>query len=166
MSHLTFNDCRPRRRLYLLTMLGLFLAIVMPMLQPEVLFLNAAEVISHLTSISPYSAVALLYTAKYFLDGALLLLFVRYAEKEKLNSVGIKRVTFFDAISALATCLLAFSVNSFGIHFWSSQAVQHSNQGRHLFLLLPRTLRLATMQPLHLPKRSVSTPISLNVLQC
>ena len=124
-------------------MLGLFLAIVMPMLQPEVLFLNAAEVISHLTSISPYSAVALLYTAKYFLDGALLLLFVRYAEKEKLNSVGIKRVTFFDAISALATCLLAFSVNSFGIHFWSSQAVQHSNQGRHLFLLLPRTLRFS-----------------------
>jgi membrane protease YdiL (CAAX protease family) len=47
-------------------------------------------------------------------------------------------------MSALATCFLAFAITSFSVHLFSSRALKHTTQNRHLFLLIPRVLRFSS----------------------
>jgi len=122
---------------------GLFIAIVLPLVQPLLLFARAADALIHLVKASRFSAAAGVVAFKYVLDSAVLLLLVRFCERKGWDSIGIKKVTASDVLSVLATCFTAFLVSSLTFHFWPSHTVGGTKPEVKVLLSLPRTLRFA-----------------------
>jgi CAAX protease family protein len=137
------SDSPRRNGLGVATVVGFLLAIVPPVVAPEVLFLKGGDALVRFVSVSRFSATAALLLFYYLLDAALLVLVVRRGERKEWNSIGIRKANYADALSMTATCAIAFALTSLKSHYFPGRARAHGY--RKTLLILPRTLRFAAI---------------------
>lgn len=123
----------------LMTVVGLFVAIVLPLVQPQRVLLRAADAFQLLVKTSRFSAAGAVLACSYLLDAAVLILLVRCYEEERWDSIGVRRLTPSDFLCALGTSMTAFIITSLRFHLSANGPAHHTYQ--RAILDLPRPLR-------------------------